>query len=161
LRGPHPFIKDNELTVHAGYGIGLGDMPDGVRVQGDYTYRIGQVPWLDIQMGLLAGACRASGTACGGKTADILGGLAWKLQTNLPIVPYAKAMAGPVFMFPEGSRGVAGLLARGGAGAHYYPYDWFGLGVEITAAWGLAFPSGGGARNVGGIDANVGVALQF
>jgi len=162
LRGPHPFIKDNELSLHAGYGAGLGDAPQGVRLQGDYSYRVGQVPWLHIQMGVLAGGCDSGQAVCdNGMAVDILGGLTWKFQTNLPIVPYAKVGAGPVFLFPERSRDAAGLLVRGGGGAHYYPFDWFGLGVEFTGAWGAAFPRGGSTMSLGCLDFNVGVALQF
>jgi hypothetical protein len=166
LRGPHPFIKDNELLAHAGYSAGLGDNVRGLRVQGDYLNRLAQTVWLDIQMGVVSGSCRANQTACGnggGTAADILGGAAWKFQTNLPIVPYVKAAAGPIFLFPESTRSAAGFLVRGGVGAHYFFYDWFGVGAEFTGSWGMAFFSGDSqrTRSLGSLDMNLGVALQF
>ena len=166
LRGPHPFIKDNELGLHAGYSAGLGDNMRGLRVQGDYLNRLAQTAWLDIQMGIVSGSCHADQTVCasgGGNAVDILGGAAWKFQTNLPIVPYAKAAAGPIFLFPDGTRSAAGFLVRGGLGAHYFLYDWFGVGAEVTGSWGAAFFAADSHRtgSLGSVDMNLGVALQF
>lgn len=166
LRGPHPFIKDNELTAHVGYSAGLGDNVRGLRVQADYLNRLAQTLWLDIQMGVVSGSCRTDQVACTsgtGKSVDILGGAAWKFQTNLPIVPYAKVALGPTFLFPDKTRSAAGLLVRGGAGAHYFLYDWFGVGAEVSASWGVAFFAADSHRtgSLGSVDATVGAALQF
>jgi hypothetical protein len=166
LRGPHPFIKDNELAIHTGYSVGLGDNVRGLRVQGDYLYRLAQATWLDIQAGVVSGSCRTNQTACGngsGNAVDVLGGAAWKFQTNLPIVPYAKVDLGPIFLFPDNTRSAAGFLVRGGVGAHYFLYDWFGVGAEFTGTWGLAFFASDAHRtgSLGSVDANLGVALQF
>jgi hypothetical protein len=166
LRGPHPFIKDNELTLHAGYSVGLGDNMRGLRLQGDYLNRLAQTLWLDIQMGIVSGSCRTNQTACGngsGNAVDILGGAAWKFQTNLPIVPYAKAAAGPIFLFPDSTRSAAGFLVRGGVGAHYFLYDWFGVGAEFAGSWGVAFFAADSHRtgSLGSVDMNLSVALQF
>lgn len=166
LRGPHPFIRDNELTLHAGYSAGLGDNMRGLRVQGDYLNRLAQTAWLDIQMAIVSGSCHADQTVCesgSGNAVDILGGAAWKFQTNLPIVPYAKAAAGPIFLFPSNTRSAAGLLVRGGVGAHYFLYDWFGVGAEVTGSWGVAFFAADSHHSgaLGSADINLGVALQF
>jgi len=166
LRGPHPFIKDNELTIHAGYSAGLGDNMRGLRVQGDYLNRLAQTLWLDIQMGVVSGSCRSNQTVCtngSGNGVDILGGAAWKFQTNVPIVPYAKVAMGPIFLFPDNTRSAWGLLVRGGFGAHYFLYDWFGVGAEFTGAWGVAFFDADSHRtgSLGSVDINLGVALQF
>jgi hypothetical protein len=164
LRGPHPFIKDNELTLHAGYSAALGDDAGGLRVQGDYSYRLGQLLWLDLQMAVTSGSCSTDETTCAkgsGSAVDIVGGVAWKFQTSVPVVPYVKVDGGPIFLFPDGTRSALGLLARGGIGAHYYLVDWFGIGLEFTGAGGLAFHSGGHTRALGSLDANLGVALQF
>jgi len=166
LRGPHPFLKDNELLAHAGYSAGLGDNMRGLRVQGDYLNRLAQAVWLDIQMGVVSGSCHANQTVCGsggGNAVDILGGAAWKFQTNLPIVPYAKAAVGPIFLFPDSMRSAAGFLVRGGVGAHYFLYDWFGVGAEFTGSWGVAFFAADSHRtgSLGSVDMNLGVALQF
>jgi hypothetical protein len=166
LRGPHPFIKDNELVVHAGYSAGLGDNMRGLRVQGDYLNRLAQTLWLDIQMGVVSGSCHTNQTVCtngSGNGVDILGGAAWKFQTNLPLVPYAKVAMGPIFLFPDNTRSAWGLLVRGGFGAHYFLYDWFGVGAEFTGAWGVAFFDADSHRtgSLGSVDINLGVALQF
>ena len=166
LRGPHPFIKDNELTVHAGYSAGMGDNMRGLRMQGDYLNRLAQTLWLDIQMGVVSGSCRSNQTVCSngsGNGVDILAGAAWKFQTNLPIVPYAKVAVGPIFLFPDNTRSAGGILARGGVGAHYFLYDWFGVGAELTGAWGAAFLAADSHRtgSLGSVDINLGVALQF
>jgi hypothetical protein len=166
LRGPHPFLKDNELTLHAGYSAGLGDNVRGLRVQGDYLNRLAQTVWLDLQIGIVSGSCRANQTACGsggGNAVDILGGAAWKFQTNLPIVPYAKAALGPIFLFPDGTRSAAGFLVRGAVGAHYFLYDWFGVGAEFAGSWGVAFFSSDshGTGSLGSVDMKMSVALQF
>ena len=98
LRGPHPFIKNDELALHAGFSGGLGDNVSGLRLQGDYGYRLSQVTWLDIQMGVVSGSCRSKEIACSdgtGYSVDIVAGAAWKFQTRLPRVK--RTLAGAVF----------------------------------------------------------------
>ena len=166
LRGPHPFIKDNELALHAGFSGGMGDYVSGMRLQADYGYRMGQIAWLDIQMGVVSGSCHADTITCSkgtGNAIDVLAGAAWKFQTKLPIVVHARVDGGPVFLFPDNTPSAAGFLVRGATGAHYYLYDWFGLGAEIGAGWGLAFfrstPRHTGS--LGSVTATLGVTLQF
>lgn len=166
LRGPHPFIRNDEATLHAGYTAGFGDNARGLRVQGDYYYRLDQSAWLDVQMAIVSGSCRSDPAVCtsgNGSAVDIAAGAAWKFQTNLPVVPYVKAVAGPLFLFPQNSRSAAGILVRGGLGAHYYLFDWFGVGAEVTGAAGVAFfgVAGHDRSAVGDVSATVGVALQF
>jgi hypothetical protein len=166
LRGPHPFIKSDELALHAGLSGGLGDNVSGLRLQGDYSYRMGQVTWFDLQMGVVSGSCRSQEIACRdgtGNSVDVVAGGAWKLQTRLPIVAHLRLAGGPFFLFPDSARSSAGFIVRGAAGAHYYLYDWFGLGGEIAGAWGMGFfrapPRHTG--NVGSVEATAGVTLQF
>jgi hypothetical protein len=166
LHGPHPFIKDNELALHAGYAAGLGGNVSGVRMQADFNHRLGQVVWFDLQMGVVSGSCHTEQLTCtrgSGNAVDILAGAAWKFQTKLPLVIHTRVDGGPIFLFPDSTRSAAGILFRGGVGAHYYLYDWFGLGGELGAAYGLAFfrttPRHTG--QLGSIQATVGVTLQF
>ncbi len=166
LHGPHPFIKNDELALHAGFSGGLGDNVTGLRLQGDYSYRLGQVTWFDVQMGVVSGSCHRQEIACGdgtGNSVDIVAGAAWKFQTRLPLVVHLRADGGPIFIFPDSARSSAGFLFRGAAGMHYYLYDWFGLGGELAGAWGMGFfrasPSHTG--NLGSVEATLGVTLQF
>jgi hypothetical protein len=166
LRGPHPFIKDNELALHAGAGQSFGEYVSGLRLQADYTYRLAQVMWLDLELGLLSGSCHTKDQTCNrgsGNAVEVLAGSAWKFQTNIPLVLHFRAAGGPVFLFPDGTRSAAGILVRGGLGAHYYLYDWFGLGGEISGAFGFGFfrttPRHTG--NLGGLQVTLGVTLQF
>lgn len=166
LRGPHPFLKNDELTLHAGMSGGLGDYVSGMRLQADYGYRVGQLTWFDLQMGVVSGSCHSDATTCNkgaGNAIDILAGAAWKFQTKVPVVVYCRVDGGPVFLFPDGTRSAAGFLVHGAAGAHYYLYDWFGLGLEVGGAWGLAFFSSTPSHtaSLGSADATLGVTLQF
>ena len=166
LRGPHPFNHENFLSLHAGWGLGFSDAPRGFRLQGDYQFRLSGPAWLDLQMGVLTGGCRGRTQPCGagtGKGVDILAGAAWNFQTSIPLVPYARAAAGPVFLFPEGVRSSVGFLLKGGAGAHYFFYDSFGIGAELTLSWGLAVYDLSAMRsgNLTSLDGNVGVRWHF
>jgi hypothetical protein len=166
LRGPHPFIKNDELALHAGFSGGLGDNVSGLRLQGDYSHRLGQVTWFDLQMGVVSGSCRSQEIACSdgsGNSVDVVAGAVWKFQTRLPLVAHIRVDGGPLFLFPDSARSSAGFLFRGAAGAHYFLYDWFGLGGEIAGAFGMGFfradPRHTG--NLGSVEATAGVTLQF
>ena len=166
LRGPHPFIKNDELALHAGFSGGLGDNVSGLRLQGDYSYRLGQVTWFDVQMGVVSGSCRTQEIACSdgtGNSVDVVAGAAWKFQTRLPLVAQVRVDGGPLFLFPDSARSSMGFIFRGGAGLHYFLYDWFGLGGEIAGAWGMGFfrASPRHTGNLGSVEATLGVTLQF
>jgi hypothetical protein len=166
LRGPHPFIKNDELALHAGVSGGLGDNVSGLRLQGDYSYRLGQVVWFDLEMGVVSGSCRSQEIACNdgtGNSVDVVAGAAWKFQTRLPIVAQVRVDGGPMFLFPDSSRSSMGFIFRGAGSLHYFLYDWFGLGGEFGGAWGMGFfrapPRHTG--HLGSVEATLGVSLQF
>jgi hypothetical protein len=166
LRGPHPFNKENFLAFHGGWAAGFGDGPQGPRLQGDFQFRLGVVTWLDLQMGVLVGDCRGRASPCGvgtGNAVDILGGFAWNFQTDLPLVPFVRIAAGPIYLFPDGGPRRIGVLLRGGGGAHYFFYDWFGVGAEVSTAWGLAIDDIGPFRSdrLGFLDATLGAIWHF
>jgi hypothetical protein len=98
-----------------------------------------------------------------GDAAEVLGGIKWKLRMNVPVVPYAKAVAGLAYLFPDGSRSALGPIVRGGLGAKYFLYEWLGLGLELTASLGHAsYQDGAGLdRTLGGVDVALGAELQF
>jgi hypothetical protein len=166
LRGPYPFLRDNELSVHGGYAAGFGDTFGGPKASIDYGYKLGGSLWLDLAGGFLSGVCpHESGTTCVGEgdAAEVLGGIKWKLRMNVPVVPYAKIVGGFAYLFPDGARSGVGVVLRGGIGAHYFFYEWIGVGLEITGALGHAGyqDAVGLSRTLSGIDAVGGAELAF
>ncbi len=165
LRGPHPFLKDNELSLHTGYQAGLGDSQGGWKALVDYGYKIQGSWWLDLLLGYQSQGCQgATGGLCGGsRSAEVMAGVKWKLRTEIPLVPYAKAAAGFLYVFPDDIKSAAGIAVRGGIGAKYFLYDWLGVGAETTMLVGHpGFPSGSGVpATVHTLDLILGVELQF
>ena len=167
LRGPHPFLRDNELSFHGGYGAGFGDSFAGWKVAADYGYRLTGGLWLDLGVGFLSGGCRPRppDAACArkGDAAEVLAGIKWKLRMNVPVVPYAKAVAGLVYLFPDAVRSAVGMSLRAGIGGKYFFYDWFGVGLEVTTTLGAAgYQAGSGlSSTLAGVDLVGGVELQF
>lgn len=153
LRGPHPFLKDNELSVRVGFGVGLADTWSGARFALDYGYKLDPVAWLDLQINYLQNRCGA--TACPGFTgsaAEVLGGIRWKFRMAVPVVPYAGAAAGFAFIFPDQTRDSIGLIGRGVIGADYFFFDWLGVGAQAAMTLGYAFyKSTAGVSDVYGV----------
>jgi hypothetical protein len=167
LRGPYPFLRDNELSVHGGYAAGFGDTFAGAKASIDYGYKLDAGLWLDIGAGLLSGQCRprAKDGPCArkGDAAEVLAGVKWKLRMNVPVVPYAKLVAGLAYLYPNGERSALGPLLRTGVGAHYFFYEWLGMGMELTMALGSAGYDDGVAlsHTLAGIDVTAGAELAF
>jgi hypothetical protein len=164
LRGPYSFLRDNELSIHGGYSAGFGDTFAGPKGAVDYGYRLAGGWWLDLEGGWTAASCGAHRKEgpCGG-AAEVLAGVKWKLRMNVPVVPYVKALAGLAYLFPNGTKAGLGPLLRAGLGAHYFFYEWFGVGLEVTTAVGHAgYPSGSGlSRGLAGLDFTAGAELAF
>lgn len=162
----HPLLKNDAATLQGGYSAGFGDSLNGLRLQGDYFHWLDQSVWLDLQVAVVSRGCNSDPSACKsgyGTALELAVGAVGRFQTNLPIVPYVKVAAGPLFMFPPSKHGVAGILVRGGFGVHYHFWRWLGVGVEVTGAGGFAFIGldGREAGNVGDLSATAGVALQY
>jgi hypothetical protein len=167
LRGPHPFLKENELSAHVLLAAGLGDAPSGTKVAFDYGFKLTAPIWLDLQLNLQHGSCQSTAvTECGPGTGDAfetLAGVKLKWPTPIPVVPYGKVGGGLVFVFPNGAKNAMGVVARVAGGANYFFYDWLGLGAEVgfslgRVAYDPTFP-GGPAYAV--IDFGGGIELQF
>jgi hypothetical protein len=166
LEGPYPFLHDNELSLHGGFAAGFGDTFGGAKAIVDYGYKLDRGFWLDLDLGFLSGACGArAGDLCArsGDSVEVLAGLKWKLQMNVPVVPYAKLVAGLGYQFPSGGRSAAGPMVRSGIGATYFFYQWIGVGAEVTVAAGHAGYEGSGtlSRALGALDVTLGAELQF
>ena len=144
LRGPHPFAKDNELALIGGYGM-ANDF-HGVRAAVTYGYELAGSLWLDLRLELVDAASGqppstpAECVACAevATFAGVLGGLKYKLRTEIPLIPYAALDAGPVFVFHRGAGGAVGIALRGAVGARYFLYEWLGLGAEVGVLLGAA-----------------------
>jgi hypothetical protein len=167
LEGPFPFARNNELSIHGGYAAGFGDTFAGPKAVVDYGYKLDRGIWLDLGIGFLSGVCRphVDTPACvrKGDSAEVLGGIKWKLQMNVPLVPYAKLQGGLGYQFPDSARSAWGPLLRGGVGATYFLYEWIGVGGEVTMSVGRASYEDGStlSRALGGLDATLGAELQF
>src|SRR5262249_31608465 len=103
LRGPHPFLRDNELSAHVLLAAGAGDSWSGTKVGFDYGYRLSGPIWLDLQLNVLKGSCSLTPGACArsGSAWETLAGGKWKFTTESPFVPYVKAATGLIYLFPE------------------------------------------------------------
>jgi hypothetical protein len=169
LRGPHPFLKDNELSLEGGYGV-ANDF-HGLRAAVSYGYELAGSLWLDLRLDLVdssAGPPVVTDPPCAGCAevamfADVMAGLAYKLRTEIPLVPYGAAAVGPVFLFNRGARGAMGIAVRVSAGARYFLYDWLGLGLELGAlAGGAAVDEAAGLESsLLMVDFGLGAEVQF
>ncbi len=164
LRGPHPFRKDNALSVGAGYGVASGF--HGVAAAVDYGYQIAGSLWLDLRFDMIDAQSDADRGAAGAQVAtftDVLGGIRYKLQTDIPLVPYAGALLGPVFLFHDGADGAFGAALRISAGVKYFLYEWLGLGIEVGSVLGAAVvdEARGLDPQVRLFDLGIGAEIQF
>jgi hypothetical protein len=144
LHGPHPFLKDNELSIHILVAEGQGDALSGAKLALDYGYKLtrGSAPlWLNLEINVEHAGCApmpGAGT-CAIDTGDVVEtmvGAKWKFATPLPLVPFVKAAGGLVFAFPNGASDAPGLAIRGAGGVNYFFFDWLGLGVEVGVSVG-------------------------
>lgn len=165
LHGPHPFLKENELSAHLLIAAGLGDSWSGTKVAIDYGYRIARPIWLNLQLNMQKSSCTLTSGAClqNGSVFETMAGGKWKFATELPLVPYIKVAAGLVYLFPQEARSAVGLALRTGGGVHYFFYDWLGFGLEANLSLGHGFfdASYTGGHGYVVLDGGGGVEFQF
>jgi hypothetical protein len=165
LYGPHPFLKDNELSAHFLIAAGLGDSWGGTKVALDYGYRISGPVWLNLQLNVQKSTCALTSGACtqDGSVFETLAGGKWKFTTDSPLVPDIKVAAGLVYLFPAEARSAVGLALRTGAGVHYFFFDWLGFGLEANLSLGHGFfdSSYGASHSYVVLDAGGGIEFQF
>jgi hypothetical protein len=163
LRGPHPFLKDNELAAHVQLVAGIGSTPGGTKIAADYGYRLRGPAWLDLQLNFQRAACHTPSGALtcdqpSGSIFETLAGIKLKWATPIPIVPYVKGGVGLAYAFPNGAADGFGFAARLGGGASYFIFDWLGFGAELGYSVGhLSTASSKYAE----IDFGGGVEFQF
>jgi hypothetical protein len=171
LEGPHPFLKDNELSAHILIASGIGDSMSGAKLALDYGYKLwgGVIPMgLDLAINMQHGSCNQIGTnaVCRPDTGTVfetLAGVRWKFPTPIPLVPYGAVAGGFVFAFPNGVDAGAGLMARAVGGANYFFFDWLGLGAQVGFSLGhlnydATFP---GSHTYSVFDVGGGLEFQF
>jgi hypothetical protein len=144
LQGPHPFLKDNELSLHVLIAEGQSDSLSGAKLAVDYGYKLGAgaaPTWLNLEINVEHGGCAPTpnNAPCGSNTGDVvetMAGAKWKLATPIPLVPFFKVAGGLVFAFANGASDAPGLAIRGGGGVNYFFFDWLGLGIEVGVSLG-------------------------
>jgi hypothetical protein len=168
LRGPHPFLKDNELDAYVLLASGFSDSPSGTKLALAYDYKIKIPMWLSLQLNLLLSTCHTTPGVmiCGidtGKAFETLAGVAWKWALPIPVVPFAKASGGLVYVFPNAANGAVGVTLRAAGGASYFFFDWLGLGVEVGISLGhVGYDSTfHGSHAYGDFDFGGGIQFQF
>jgi hypothetical protein len=141
LHGPHPFLRENELSAHFLLAAGGGDSWSGTKLAFDYGFRLQQPFWLDLQVNAQKGTCSLTPGNCArsGSAWETMAGAKAKFTTESPFVPYAKAVTGLIYLFPEQARSAVGLAVRVGGGIEYFFFDWFGLGIEGNLSLGHGF----------------------
>jgi hypothetical protein len=165
LHGPHPFLKDNELSAHLLLAEGLGDSWSGTKLGIDYGYRVSNPAWLNLQLNIQKGTCTLTPGQCirSGSVFETLAGAKLKFGTQSPLVPYVKAAGGLIYLFPQEARSAVGFAVRGGGGVNYFFFDWLGFGVEANLSLGHGFfdSSYTAGHGYAIIDIGGGVEFQF
>jgi hypothetical protein len=173
LHGPHPFLRDNQLSVHVLVAEGVTDTLSGAKLGFDYGYKatasVEAPVWLDLQFNYAHAGCSSTGAnvaVCGTDTGDViemLAGARWTFATPIPLVPYVKGGAGLLFAFPNGATNSAGLAIRFAGGANYFFFDWLGLGAEVGFSMGRIDydKTFAGSHNYAVLDFGGGLEFQF
>jgi hypothetical protein len=141
LRGPHPFLKQNELSVHVLLATGGDHTPDGTKLAADYGYHLIGPAWVNLQLNFQHHQCHtpSGGTVCeepSGSVWETLVGGKLKFATAIPVVPFVKGGVGLAYAFPSGAASGFGPAIRFSGGANYFFFDWLGLGGEIGVSAG-------------------------
>jgi hypothetical protein len=163
LRGPHPFLKDNELAAHVQIVAGLGGTPGGTKVAADYGYKLTGPAWLNLELNFQRAPCHSPSAAStcdepSGSVFETLAGVKLKWATPIPLVPYVKGAVGLAYAFPNGAGNTLGFAARGGAGAAWFIFDWLGFGAEFGYSVGSMST---GTSSYSEIDFGGGLEFQF
>ncbi len=172
LHGPHPFLRDNQLSLHVLIGQGLGDTLSGAKLGLDYGYKatdsVVAPVWLNLQLNFEHSGCSpsASNGVCGTDSGDLvetLAGARWTFATPIPLVPFIESAVGVLFAFPNGASNAPGVAARFVGGANYFFFDWLGLGAQVGFSLGRIDYTARftGSHNYAVLDFGGGVEFQF
>jgi len=176
LRGPYPFRRENQASVHVLFGSGRADTMSGTKFAFDYNFKLTDgwsLLWLDLgvnaQHSASARCSPAPGTSTcssstdSGDVYETLAGARWMFVTPLPLVPYVGAAAGLVFAFPNGASAAIGVAFRAVGGANYFFFDWLGVGGQVGYSLGaLNYDSTFmGSHTYAVLDIGGGLVFQF
>jgi hypothetical protein len=172
LHGPHPFLRDNQLSLHILIGQGMGDTLSGAKLALDYGYKLTDsvvAPvWLSLQVNYEHAGCTAAANSgvCGTNSGDVietLAGARWTFATPIPLVPFLESAAGLLFAFPNGATDAVGLGVRFVGGANYFFFDWLGLGAQVGFSVGhIGYDATfAGSHNYAVLDFGGGLEFQF
>jgi len=165
LSGEPSFRWENQVDLQYLMGQGVGDSFSGTGLALDYAYQLKPWLWLDLGLNTRQSRC-AFISECGthtGDAAELLAGVKWQWRGRIPVVPYARVGAGPLFLFPSQGKNAEGFGLRGDLGFRYYFMDWLGLGLGFGTTLGeAAYPSTYvGSHVVQVIDLVIGTSFQF
>jgi len=162
LRGPHPFRKENALSLHAEVVRGFDGWIGGTKLVAAYGWKMRHPMWLDLGAGFHQPICQRALyalDACSeyrAQAVDLLVGVRYRFTLEIPLVVEVGGSGGPLFVFPDTYKAAFGLALRGAAGAKYFFQEWLGLGIELAISYGTVFhdrlypgPSGYGALEAG------------
>jgi hypothetical protein len=169
LRGPHPFLKDNELAAHVLIVAGVSQTPGGTKVAADYGYRMTGPAWLNLQLNFQRAPCHSPSGAStcdepSGSVFETLAGVKLKWATPIPVVPFVKGAVGLAYSFPNGAANALGFAARAGGGASWFVFDWLGFGAELGYSVGSMTMHSSSSMSTSGyaeLDFGGGVEFQF
>lgn len=172
LHGPHPFLRDNQLSLHILIAEGMGDTLSGAKLALDYGYKLTDsvvAPlWLNLQVNYTHAGCNAAAASgvCGTDSGDVvetLAGARWTFATPIPLVPFLESAAGLLFGFPNGASDAVGVGVRVVGGANYFFFDWLGLGAQVGFSVGhIGYDATFmGSHNYAVLDFGGGLEFQF
>jgi hypothetical protein len=167
LRGPHPFLAENEVTLDG--GLQLANVYGGLSGALGYGFQAAGPIWFELRLAVRDGELGPDALetrqkcACPQITsgADVQAGLGYRLRLNVPVVVAGRVLGGPTYTFRDGGSDGAGVALRGALGGRYYLYDWLGFGGELglqVGTTGLPSEAPGMARI---LELTVGAAVQF
>jgi hypothetical protein len=165
LSGEPSFRWDYQADVQYLMGQGVGDSFSGTGLALDFAYQIRPSIWFDLGLNVRQSRCAILGD-CGrysGDAAELLAGVKWQLRAGIPLVPYARVGAGPLFLFPSQGENAQGFGVRGDLGVRYFFTDWLGLGVGVGMTLGRASYAASytGSKTIQVADLVFGAAFQF
>lgn len=153
-----------ELSVKIGVQSGFAgnfSNPSGLKLFGDFAYRMSDVVWFNVQLNQLVGfgfsggtcydnlgrgfPCGAVNTYYGGWDTEVAVGVKLKFKTPIPLVVEVPIGGAVEFLYARscGDNGVAVPVLRAGGGVMYFLKKNIGVGGGFAFALGPGFHSSG------------------